>query len=340
MSKKGDMMAALEHRQPERAVPLWELEFHLWDQWSGKHVVLGREFEGLTSAQQQERALRANAEIIIEVSQEIGFAAVYVPSSYWEVAPGHLAYYVLPEAARWEQIRLLGELCPPDLLLVGGTGGIISPPSGAGYQEFAYKLYDAPEEIDQWARAARDGAVKAGKRLRDLGVKIAVCSADIADNHGPYFTPAQMQRFVLPYLHDWGENMRQLGLYSILHTDGMLYPILDDLANSGIDAIQAIDPIAGMDMARTKEMAGNRLCLCGNVDCGVLQFGPPERIYETVRELIIQCKPGGCFVLGGSNVIFPEIPKEHYAAMLKAWRDHGSYLPGIENRKSRIESNN
>ncbi len=324
MSKKDDMIAALEHRQPEGAVPLWELEFQLWDQWSGQHMVLGREFEALTAAE-QERALHSNAETIIEVCQEIGFAGVDAPNNYWEVAPGHLAYYVLPGEARWEQIRILGELCPPDLLLVAGTGGVIMPAYGPGFEEFAYTLYDHPEQVDEWARQARDGAAEVGKRLRDLGVSVAKCSADIADNHGPFFTPPQMQRFILPYLHDWGENMRNLGLHSILHTDGLLYPILEDLANSGISALQAIDPIAGMDMKKTKDIVGDRLCLCGNMDCGLLQFGPPERIYEVTRELVLNCKPGGCFVLGGSNAIFPEIPKEHYAAMLKAWREHGTY---------------
>ena len=66
MSRKADMLAALQRRQPADRVPLWELEFHIWDQASGKHVILGREFEKLTSAQQEE-ALHTNAEIILSV---------------------------------------------------------------------------------------------------------------------------------------------------------------------------------------------------------------------------------------------------------------------------------
>lgn len=43
-TKKDDMIAALEKRQPAGAVPIWEIEFQAWDSASGKHVVLGREF--------------------------------------------------------------------------------------------------------------------------------------------------------------------------------------------------------------------------------------------------------------------------------------------------------
>lgn len=35
-----NMKAALECRQPETAVPVWEVEFHAWDNASGAHVVL------------------------------------------------------------------------------------------------------------------------------------------------------------------------------------------------------------------------------------------------------------------------------------------------------------
>ncbi|MFB3882827.1 MAG: uroporphyrinogen decarboxylase family protein [Armatimonadota bacterium] len=119
--------------------------------------------------------------------------------------------------------------------------------------------------------------------------------------------------------------MKELGRYSILHTDGMLDPIPDELADSGLDALQAIGPIAGMDIGKTKQAVGSRLCLCGNLDCGLLQFGPPDRIYETARNAVLAAKPGGGFVLGGSDAVFKEIPLEHYQAMLQAWPDVGRY---------------
>jgi hypothetical protein len=55
-------------------VPIWELEFRCWDATSGRHVVLGREFEKLTAAG-QERALHENAEIIASVARDLNFAS-------------------------------------------------------------------------------------------------------------------------------------------------------------------------------------------------------------------------------------------------------------------------
>jgi uroporphyrinogen decarboxylase len=317
------MRAALELRRPEGAVPIWELGFYCWDQASGRHVVLGREFEALT-AREQRRALDENADIILSVSEQLHFAAVTVPGNYWEAAPGVPAYYWLPEDARWEQTRIIREQAPGDLLTVGGSGGVICPPM-KGYAEFCYKLFDAPDEVEELARRTLAAGLESARRLRDAGVAVAVTSSDIADNHGPFFNPEQMQRFILPFMAEWAAGVRDMGLYAVLHSDGDMHPILDDVANAGLHAIQAVDPVAGMDIRRAKQQVGDRLCLCGNVDCGLLLTGPVERVGEATRDLLLSCKDGGGLVLGASNAVVPETPFENYMAMIRTWEDHGQY---------------
>jgi uroporphyrinogen decarboxylase len=114
--------------------------------------------------------------------------------------------------------------------------------------------------------------------------------------------------------------VRKIGLYSILHSDGNLTAILAPLAAGGLDALQAIDPVAGMDMETVKHAVGNRLTLCGNLDCGLLQFGPIEKIAEQTRRIVEAGKPGGRFVFGSTNAVFQEIPLRHYEAALAMWR--------------------
>ena len=140
-----------------------------------------------------------------------------------------------------------------------------------------------------------------------------------------FFSPAQLERFWLPYLHKWATAVRDMGLYTILHSDGDLTKVLDLLAASPLQALQAIDPIAGMDLAETKREVGDRLCLCGNVDCGVLHFGPVEKIRDLTRRTLEVGKPGGRYVLGASNAVFQEMAVEHYDAMMGAWQERGDY---------------
>lgn len=326
MSSKEDLCAALECRRPDGAVPIWEIHFHCWNQASGRHFVVGQEFADLSSSAQA-KAVAANAEIMLSVAQDLHFAGVTIPDGYWEVGAGQPCYYWLPQEARLKLARTLHDMAGSSLMVVGACGGIIGMPGSSEYLEFSYKLFDAPEEIDERARKALSVGIEGARKLRDAGVEAVYCGADIADNHGPFFSPAQMDRFILPYLHCWAESTKGMGLYAMLHTDGDLDPILTDLAESGIHALQAIDPVAGMDIRKVKDRVGDRLCLCGNVDCGLLYNGPASEIYESTRDLIRDCMAGGGFVLGASNAVVHQTPIAHYREVIRAWQDFGRYAP-------------
>lgn len=324
MNRKADMCAALERKQPAGMVPFWELSFHAWDQLSGKHVVLGREFEALTDAV-KDRALNTNAEIFLSISEDLGYAALRLPGGYWEEAPGHPAYFWLPGDWRLRQIEVVRKHAPADLMLIENCGGVMAMPGATEYMEFAYKLIDEPEAIDQLAKQCLENGLRMARRLREVGIEALVTASDIADNRGPYFRPEQMERFVLPYLRKWAAEIKALGAYSILHTDGNIMPCLEAIADSGVNAIQAIDPTAGMDLYETKRQVGDRLCLCGNMDCGLLLTGTPEQVYAAARDLLLCCKPGGGLVFGASNAVQREVPVANYRAMARAWREHGTY---------------
>ena len=74
-------------------------------------------------------------------------------------------------------------------------------------------------------------------------------------------------------------GFKELGLYVIKHTDGNLWPIIDEIVDSGIDCLDPIDPQAGMDLGEVKAKYGHRVALKGNVDCAqTMTFGTPEDV--------------------------------------------------------------
>ena len=323
---KDNMIAALECREPENYVPIWEIEFQAWDNLSGKHLILGREFEKL-SQKEKENAIYTNAEIIIETSKQLHFAALTVVGSYWEIAPGEPSYYWLPGDWRKKQNNLLRQYCEKEgIAAVIACGGLIGMPgSGDSYLDFCYRLMDEPETIDKWAKEVYEYGVGTAKELRDTGYEIVVCPADIADNKGCFYSPQQMERWFYPYLYKWTDEIKNMGMYSILHTDGNVTAALKYFAESSLNALQAIDPIAGMDMAKAKEQVAGRLCLCGNIETGLLTTGPKDEIYENTRRILTDCKSGGGLILGTSNASMPETSAENYQQIIHAWEKFGKY---------------
>ena len=140
------MVTALERKAPEvgSQVPIWELEFHLWDTFCDGRLILGNEFQNLAQ-DQQDRALSANADIFIEVSEKLNFAGVTLPGAYWEVAPGHPAYFWLPAQAQVEQIRVMKKRSP-DFMLITSNSGILAMPEADDFVEFSLELHDSLHE--------------------------------------------------------------------------------------------------------------------------------------------------------------------------------------------------
>jgi uroporphyrinogen decarboxylase len=166
-------------------------------------------------------------------------------------------------------------------------------PEAAHYVEFCYWLMDEPDALDGDCREGLKQSLELMKRYADCGIRAAYMASDMADNRGQFFSDAQMDRYILPHLAKWAQEIKRQGIYPVLHTDGNVTKLLERLVGTGICGLQAIDPVAGMDIRAVKAAMGDRLTLCGNIDCGAL--------------------------------IVSETPKENYEALVHAWSDFGGY---------------
>ncbi len=313
-------------------VPHWELEFQLWDAFSARKMTLGRDFERLTGGE-RERALHANAEIMAAVSVELGFAAVTAPSGYWEHAPGELAYWVLPPDGSVErQVEMLRRTLPPEILVVANSGGVLGMPAADEYVEFCFQMEDDPDAVEALAqRRLAAGVLQAG-RLREAGAQMLLTATDIADNHGVFFAPAALARFVLPYLRSWAEAMHRLDALAVMHTDGNITAVLPELAASGIDILQGIDPVAGMELNGAFALAMDRIMLCGNLDCGLMLTGSPGEVYAAAAALLREHGSRDNWIFGMANASQPDVPPENYRAMCQAKYDYEN-KKNLKNKK-------
>lgn len=159
------------------------------------------------------------------------------------------------------------------------------------------------------------------------GVNAVIGGEDWAGKNGPLISPRAYRRLVVPRLQKLVAECHRLGLPFIKHTDGNIIRVEQDLlVDSGIDAYQAIEPVAGMDIARLKQQYGKHLTLMGNVDCAhLLVFGTPEEVAAETRRVIQAAAPGGGFVLTSSNSIHGGVKLENYMAMLETARTYGIY---------------
>jgi uroporphyrinogen decarboxylase len=164
------------------------------------------------------------------------------------------------------------------------------------------------------------------KEVAARGAQIVYTGDDVAATKGPLMSPRHFRKLFYPALCRVMRGYKELGLYVIKHTDGNLWPIMDMIVDSGIDCLDPIDPIAGMDLGEVKAKYGDRIALKGNVDCAELMtFGTPEETAEATKTALRKGMPGGGFIVSSSNSIHSGVKPENYVALLRTLQEFGSY---------------
>jgi uroporphyrinogen decarboxylase len=164
------------------------------------------------------------------------------------------------------------------------------------------------------------------QRAIRAGAEVVILGDDYAANHGPMMSPELFRQFVLPPLKRMIAMIHDGGAFCIKHSDGDLYPILDDIVSAGPDGINPIEPVAGMELKKVKQLVGDKVCLTGNIDCAhLLPHGTPEQVREAVRQAIADAAASGGYIVTSSNSIHSSCRPENFVAMVRACQEFGQY---------------
>ena len=190
----------------------------------------------------------------------------------------------------------------------------------AGDPERAHRLLDALTEL----HLQRLETV-----LPALGpaIDIVLFGDDLGMQTGPQISPAMYRKFFKPRHARLWQRAKELSRAKVkLHCCGGVRPLLDDLIEAGLDAINPVQiSCAGMDAAELKREFGGRLCLWGG-GCDtqrVLAEGTPEDVRQHVAAQCRILSPGGGFVFQQVHNIMANVPPENIVAMFDAVRQEG-----------------
>ena len=191
--------------------------------------------------------------------------------------------------------------------------------------DFTIKLFEQRELLHEEAKVKMKDSIALAKRQIDQGVDFICINSDYAYNQGPFVSPAMFSEIVTPYLAEIVGAIHDMGVKVILHSDGNLNKVLDQLVSTGLDGYQSIDPQGHMDIAQVKQQYGDRLILMGNVQASLMQEVDEALIRQSVDYAMTHGKPGGKYILSTSNCIFAGMPLESYHIMLDEYNKLASY---------------
>jgi uroporphyrinogen decarboxylase len=314
LTPRERIIAALKFEPYEGPVPHYELEFQLTEEVFGRRALNHDRLKEIAPDKRRD-ALVANAQLWIDVAERFDYSVI--TGLHW-----------LPMEEQIESFELVRELSGERFMLSAYVDGTQAIPDGPGFAELSYRIADEPEAVLAQFDKNCNNSIEYCRQLVGGGAEIIFMCADYCLNQGPFLSPRMFRKFVTPFLKRQTDAFWAMGAYPVKHTDGNMWPILDQLIETKPAAFHSIDPMAGMDIAKVRATVGRGIALMGNVDCSRLQSGTKEEI-ETSARYCLEHGPvdGTGYVFASSNCIFAGVPFESYLTMLAVrddWnRAHG-----------------
>jgi uroporphyrinogen-III decarboxylase len=159
--------------------------------------------------------------------------------------------------------------------------------------------------------------------MADAGLPGVVYSDDLAYRSGPMLNPKMVDELFGDGYRRLTETAHKLGMKIVIHSCGNVYQMLDLFADCGFDGVHALEPTAGVELAKAKEMIGDRLCLLGNVDVThILVDASKDEVFEAIRKSIEDAGAGGGYIVSPTNS-HPDMSVQRLRWMLEAVEKYG-----------------
>ncbi|MFQ6095292.1 MAG: uroporphyrinogen decarboxylase family protein [Candidatus Bathyarchaeia archaeon] len=238
----------------------------------------------------------------------------------------------LPE--RFRSTREIVRLVKGDLAIAGIVDGpftrcwLLS-----GFDLFVKAIYLRPDSVRKLLERITRFIVDLGIGFIEVGVDLIWIPDDLGMVDGPFLSPSTFRRIIFPYLSEVVRAFKRRGVKVLLHSDGQIMPLMDDLVEIGFDGVHPIERKAGMNLEEMKARYGDKVTLIGNVDATeVLPHGEEEEIKKQVLECLEIAAPGGGYILASDHSIHEGVPSKNAFAMFRLARKYGRYPISI-NRK-------
>ncbi|MBU0595929.1 uroporphyrinogen decarboxylase family protein [Candidatus Bipolaricaulota bacterium] len=163
-----------------------------------------------------------------------------------------------------------------------------------------------------------------GNFLREAGDNIDIIKIgdDLGTQESLLMSPAMYRRMLKPIHADFIAFIkRHTGAKVLFHTDGDVFPLIEDFIEIGVDILNPIQTSAGKmaDLAELKRRFGKDIVFCGGIDTHhVLPNGTPQEVRDEVRRVIDILAPGGGYLVSSVHTVMKGVPPENILAMVDA----------------------
>lgn len=189
-----------------------------------------------------------------------------------------------------------------------------------GFAAFCLDLVERPELAEALLDRLTDIAENNAVRMAGCGVDISVLDDDVGMPGGMIIAPSLWRRYLRPRLARIiaAARLTAPNLHVLYHSDGVITPILGDLFEIGVNAVNPVQPDR-MDPVTVRRQAPEGLAFWGTVGTPTTwSYGSPADIKAEVRNRWRTLGPRRLVLAPAYDVDEPDVPWANLRAFLEA----------------------
>jgi len=218
-----------------------------------------------------------------------------------------------------------------EVFSIPATASIMEGPmEGFGIETFSRilaKSKQAKKIFDDYGKFT----VNLVKILAENDAKIVLLWDDYGYKKGLFMSPTNYRSYVLPWLKIVCNTAHKNDCKILLHSDGDILEIFEDIVKCGVDIINPIEPTTGnqdYDIFKLYKKFGDRITFSGNISPVMLALGEISDIENYAKRLLRELAPGGGYLFGSGHSIHPGVSLDRFEAMLNIKKKYGIYPIG------------
>lgn len=194
-----------------------------------------------------------------------------------------------------------------------------------GLQNFLMDMVRRPDWADYLLDRLTELACRNASALANAGVDVLALDDDVGMPETMFISPDTWRRFFKCRLARIIQAARSENpeLAVLYHSDGTIYPIIEDLMEIGVDAINPVQP-DHMDPKVLRQRFGNHLTLWGTVGRHTtFSHGSPESILKEIQFRLKSLGRRALVLSPAYDIDEPDIPTENLQAFFEGIREYG-----------------
>jgi uroporphyrinogen-III decarboxylase len=195
-----------------------------------------------------------------------------------------------------------------------------------GMENLYVWLVDHPGVMHRFFNRMVDHTLTIIPNAMRAGADLVIILDDYGAQNSMMMSKAMWKRFTFPCLKAQCEAIHRAGGIAMLHSCGVVAPLLDLFVEAGVDIVHPFQPLPGNNLADAKAKFGDRISFATGIDVQKLPTVSASEVRESMLESVRVGAAGGGLVLAATNGIQHDTPTENLKMMLNTikeiWEKH------------------